>query len=59
MMYALVASLAAWTRPALASRQNRWIGEVSSSARAPEFWNSNPIASIDRCVARTWSRLTR
>src|SRR5438105_1840870 len=52
-------SLIACTRPACASRQNRWIGVPSFSARPPEFSNSRSTARIAWPVPVTWSRRTR
>jgi hypothetical protein len=52
-------SLIACTRPACASRQNRWIGVPRFSARPPEFSNSRSTARIACPVPVTWSRLTR
>ena len=52
-------SLMACTRPACASRQNRWIGVPTASARPPEFSKSRSTALIAWPVPRTWSRRIR
>src|SRR5580658_2647816 len=52
-------SLIACTRPACASRQNRWIGVPVFSARPPEFSKSRSMARIAWAVPYTWSRRTR
>src|SRR5438552_16674094 len=52
-------SLIACTRPACASRQNRWIGVPERSARPPALSKSRSTAAMPAPVAFTWSRRTR